>query len=48
MSLASNAELEFFDGYVIAFSKNASEEIRAVARSTPDVDVSTAFEIDGR
>lgn len=41
VSQTSNAELEFFDGYIVAFSKNASDEIRAAARSTPDRDAAT-------
>ena len=47
VSMSANAELEFFDGYIVAFSKNASEAIRTAARSAPDRDAAT-LQIDGR
>jgi hypothetical protein len=47
VSRTSNAELEIGDGYIVAFSKNASDEIRAAARSTPDRDATT-IEVLGR
>ncbi len=48
VTISGNAEIEYFDGYVVAFSKNASGAIRAAARSAPDVDVWTAIDVDGR
>ena len=48
VTMSGNAEIEYFDGYVVAFSKNASGAIRAAARSAPDVDVWTAIDVDGR
>lgn len=47
VSLSSNAEIEYFDGYMVAFGKNASEAIRKAARSAPDIDVWTAVQVDG-
>ena len=48
VSMSGNAEIEYFDGYMVAFSKNASDAIRTAARSTPDVDVWAAVQAQVR